>query len=139
MRSILLAVQIRFLLIASVALCACADAPVVGDWESNTLGNGEKNKLTVESDFNGSAELFVTPKGQPDNWSAIEFKLEWEDEGDEFDLAMECDSDNCDGDDFVMECEVIEPEDETEDRLDCKTTSDKWADYPLQFEREISD
>ena len=131
----LLSHRLGLLVAASALLCAC-DAPVVGAWESDTLGNDDKNHLTVDSDFSGKAELHVTPKNEPNNWRTIDFKLDWEDEGNEFDFALECDSDNCDGDDFVMECQVIEPEDGTEDRLDCKTNSDKWAEYPLQFERE---
>jgi len=120
----------------TVLLVAC-DAPVVGEWESDRLGNDEKNELFAYSDLTGEATIWVTPKDDLDNWIKFKFDLIWEDEGTEFDFEFECDSKSCSSDDdFKMECEVVEPDDNTEDRLDCKSKNSRWKSYPLQWERE---
>lgn len=111
-------------------------APIVGNWESDKrLDNGEKSKLAVFDDFSGEASIYATSKADPATWVNFSFDFIWEDEVDEFDFAMECSSDNCgEGNDFTMECRVIEVDSGAE-KLDCSADG-RWADYPLDWERD---
>lgn len=114
-------------------LCAC-DAPVVGFWESDAkLGNGKRNKLEVRSDLTGDATIWATTCTACTDWTEFKFDVEWEDQGFEFDLEMDCDDGPCDGANFKMECEVIEEDDGTE-KMDCKADN-SWASYPFDWQR----
>lgn len=118
------------------SLAAC-DAPIVGEWRSDKkLGNGERNVLTVASDFTGTAEIFATPASNHALWNKFEFDVEWEDDVEEYDLTMDCDKGPCDKDDFVMECIVIDEENGEVEKLECKAGGE-WAKYVFDFERHV--
>ncbi len=134
---------VRFLLLFAAALAAFllvgCDAPIVGDWRSDKkLGNGERNKLHVWDDYTGQALIYATPTGDPSAWVKFTFDLDWEDETEEFDLHMDCDTGPCDGDDFTMECEVVDEGDDTVLKLNCQGNK-KWANYPLDWEEELDE
>jgi hypothetical protein len=115
-------------------LVAC-DAPAVGTWESDAkLGNGKRNKLELLSDYTGSATVYATTCTACTDWTDFKFKVEWEEDGAEaVDLDMKCKSGPCDGNDFAMECEVVEEEDGAE-KMDCKANGN-WDAYPFDWER----
>lgn len=108
---------------------------MVGFWESDgKLGNGERNKLEVRSDLTGEAEIWATTCTACNDWVEFKFDVEWEDQGLEFDLDMECDKGPCDGANFKMECEVIEESDGAE-KMDCKGDG-SWKGYAFDWQRD---
>ena len=120
-------------LAASFLLGGC-DAPIVGDWRSDKkLANGERNKLNIWSDYTGNAIMYATPAYDHTTWVKFKFDVVWEDETEEFDLKMDCRSGPCDGDDFTMECQVIDEGDDQLLKLGCDGNK-KWSDYPLDWE-----
>jgi len=126
----------RLLTLTLLAGCALAStacsAPVSGKWRSDkTLGNGEKNKLEVFDDNKADATIYAASKSTPDVWVEFDFDADWEDQGTEFDFEMQCDKGPCDGDDFIMECEVIDTDDG--DKMDC-TANNKWSEYVFNWE-----
>lgn len=125
-------------LLTSILLAGCALAsvactsPVSGKWRSDkTLGNGEKNKLEVFDDNKADATVHATPSGDPNAWVVFEFKANWEDQGEEFEFDMNCKGGPCNGDDFKMDCEVIDTD--SGDKMDC-TADQKWSRYIFNWE-----
>ncbi len=127
----------RFVLLSGLLLLTSAcDAPLVGNWESDSkLDNGERNKLEVFGDFTGEAEVWATSCRSCNDWTEFKFDFDWEEDGTEFDLEMDCDDGPCDGADFKLECEVIEEEGSGEEKLDCKGDG-LWESYPFDFQRD---
>jgi hypothetical protein len=122
--------------IATLLLVGC-EAPIVGDWRSDKkLGNGKRNKLHVWDDYTGQAIIYATPAYDPLTWVKFDFDIAWEDETEQFDLHMDCDDGPCDGDDFTMECEVVDEGDDKTIKLNCKANK-KWKDYPLDWEEDL--
>ncbi len=133
MRSLLLFLA----MIVALHLVGC-DAPIVGDWRSDkVLGNDKRNKLHVWSDNTGQAIIYATPASDPLNWVKFNFDIEWEDFTEEFDLHMDCNDGPCDGDDFTMECEVVDEGDDKVLKLNCNANK-KWEDYPLDWEEDLT-
>ncbi len=127
------------ILASSTLLLAACDAPVVGKWESDKWVADKRNQLVVRSDNRGAALIWATPKTNLEAWKKFRFDVRWEeeDDGKQFDFALDCSSDNC-FDDFVMRCIVLSEGDDLPDNMDCRTRSDQWDDYPLDWER-VSD
>jgi hypothetical protein len=125
----------RLALLACLLPLTACHAPAVGFWESDSkLGNGERNKLQLYDDLGGKAEIWATTCETCNDWVEFKFDVEWEEQGTEFDLDMECSKGNCDGSDFKMECEVIE-EDSGEEKMDCKGDG-SWSNYPFDWQRD---
>ena len=126
-------------LIASlIGLTACAQAPVIGEWESNKrLRNGKRNKLELREDFTGSAKIFATPIEDETTWIKFTFDVTWEDLGAEFEIDLNCDSGPCSGNanDHDQVCEAL-LEDDGDEKLDCKADR-KWKKYPFQWRRDL--
>lgn len=124
----------------SFLLLAACDAPVVGKWESDKwVADHQRNQLVVKDDNRGEALIWATPKANLEVWEKFRFNVRWEeeDEGTQFDFALDCSSDNC-FDDFVMRCYVVSENDDLPDNMDCHTNNALWKDYPLDWER-VSD
>jgi hypothetical protein len=121
-------------LAAALVLGGCS-SPVEGNWQSDTeLGNGRRNEMSVSADGTAEATVFATPKDDRGNWVRFEFEAEWQQDGSEFDFDMECKVGPCDGNNFKMECEVIEEEADGDEKLNC-AGSVKWQEYPFDWER----
>ena len=124
---------------AAFALVAC-DAPVVGSWESDVSLSppppwGTRNKMTVDSDLVGDARIYATPSSDHAAWSSLKFEFEGSeaDDGLSWRFAMSCVSEACNGDDFKMDCQVI---DEGGDPLKMKCSGNhKWGAYPFDWEQ----
>lgn len=119
-------------------LLAACDAPVVGKWESDKwVADHQRNQLVVDSDNSGEALIWATPKTDLTAWVKFRFDVRWEeeDEGRQFDFALDCTSDSCDS--FVMRCYVVSADDDYPDNMDCHTGNNMWKDYPLDWERVI--
>jgi len=123
-----------------VLATGCGGLPVAGDWESDKkLSNGEKNTLDVYDDFTADAKIYATPTSDPTTWVRFEFDVDWytlETDG-QYRFDLTCSDGPCDGDDFTMECNLIEIESDGAklQKLDCNGES-KWDHYPLQWERK---
>jgi hypothetical protein len=123
---------------AALALVACG-SPVVGSWQSDLSLNpappwGSRNKLTVESDLTGEARIYATPSNDHTAWTSLKFELEGQelDDGITWKFAMSCVSEACNGDDFRMECKVI---DTGADLYKMKCDGNhKWVSYPFDWE-----
>lgn len=123
-----------------VLTAGCGSNPVLGEWESDrTLSNGKKNDLDVFEDYTGEAKIYATPLSDPNAWVRFEFDVAWEDFGNgEYEFDLDCVEGPCDSDNFDMDCEVLEVENDDGEKLhklDCEGDR-KWADYPLQWERD---
>jgi hypothetical protein len=123
---------------AALALAACG-APVVGSWESDINLTppppwGTRNKMTVESDLTGEARIYATPSSDHTAWSSLKFEFEGQeaDDGLSWRFAMSCVNEACNGDDFKMDCQVIDTGADL-DKMKC-TGNHKWVAYPFDWE-----
>lgn len=118
----------------------CAADPILGDWESERrLSNDEKNKLELYDDFTGDAEIWATPLSDPNAWYRFEFEVSWwrEEGTGQYGFDLNCTEGPCSGDDFDMDCELIEVDGDEGplQKLDCEGEK-KWENYPLQWQRD---
>lgn len=125
------------ILFGILAFGSGCSSPLVGEWASDKkLGNGKENDMFIYSDGSGEAEIYAAPSslaGDPAAYQRFDFEITWTDQGGYFELDMECDKGPCDGNDFVMECEIIEVDDDDQ-RLDCDG-DDNWKNYVFNWER----
>src|SRR5262245_33123959 len=128
-------VSMRLTLLAALLAVAGCKSVVVGDWQSDSeLANGKRNELSVSSDGSAEATIFATPDNAHDTWVRFEFEADWEQDGDEYDFEMQCEQGQWVGNDFKMECQVIEEEEDGDHKLDCHGEA-KWTNYPFDWER----
>ncbi|MBW2526120.1 MAG: hypothetical protein JRI23_18205 [Deltaproteobacteria bacterium] len=127
------------LAVAALSLLATACSnPIEGTWRSDKkLPNDQRNTMTVESDLTGKATIYATPAYDLAFWTKFKFEFKGveKEDGYRWDFEMDCDSDNCNGDDFEMECKVFSGEDNGGlDKLNCRGDA-RWEDYPFDWER----
>jgi len=128
------------LVILATALVASACSnPIEGDWRSDKkLPNLQRNSMTVESDLTGKATIYATPAYDLGLWTKFKFEFKGEEKNDGYrwDFKMKCKSDQCNGDNFEMECKVFSGDDNGGlDKLNCRG-DDRWEDYPFDWERD---
>jgi hypothetical protein len=123
------------LLPASLALTGC-DAPVVGKWQSDVkLTDGTRNEMTVDSDLLGEAHIHATPATNTVGWVSFNFEFtgsESED-GMSWRFKMSCVTGPCNGDDFKMDCQVVDEGTDQPLKMEC-TANNRWAPYPFDWE-----
>lgn len=123
---------------ACLLLATACSNPVEGKWRSDKeLPNQQRNSMTVEGDLTGKATIYATPAYDLNLWSKFKFEFEGEekDDGYRWDFDMECTSEQCNGDDFEMECKVFSGDDNGGlDKLNCNGDG-RWESYPFDWER----
>ncbi len=121
----------------SVLSTAACSAPIEGNWISlHKLGNGEHDKLAVNSDKTADATVFATPPNDPSSWTKFVFGAAWQAAGPDFDFDMKCKQGPCNGDDFSMSCEIVDEHNGEVYKLDCKANN-KWTNYPFDWQQDI--
>jgi len=119
----------------TATMAGCASSPE-GEWQSDkTLGNGEKNEMSLTAgDMRGKATIWAIRAGDS-GFTEFEFDVDWQEKRNgEFEFDMECDEGPCDGgaNDFEMECDFIDTT--AGEKLDCEG-DERWSETVLQWER----
>jgi len=132
----------RFCLLAitlmALPLFGCS-SPILGKWRSdNKLPNGRRNTMGIDSDNTGWANVYATPAGDWNAWVKFKFDVDWEDQGEKFELNLSCNSGPCNGNenDFSMKCQVIDEGNDSLIRLNCNANH-AWASYPFDWEEVL--
>jgi hypothetical protein len=129
--------RVLALLVPAALLLAACDAPVVGDWRSdNQLTDGSRNTMSVDGDLAGTAKFHATPANDTGAWVRFEFDFTGKeaDDGMSWRFSMSCSSGPCNGDDFKMNCQVIDEGSNSPVKMKC-TGNARWTGYPFDWEQ----
>lgn len=128
--------SLSLILSFTATMVGCAASPE-GKWQSDkTLGNGEKNEMSLTAgDMRGKATIWAIRAGES-SYSEFDFDVEWKEKSNgEYEFDMECDDGPCEdgANDFEMECDFIDTT--AGEKLDCKG-DERWSETILQWERD---